>query len=802
MRLRNLFLCLFIALSIPIEIVHAQNNWILAPQINNASDIVITSATTTTLTFNWTDGNQANRIVVMKSGSAVDSNPVNGVSYTASLTFGSGTQIGTGNYVVRIGSGPITVTGLTQGVIYYITVYEFNGSGGNESYLTTNPATGFGAATSTEYQAVLTYATSQGWTLPSVPQQQIASIYVSRLVTSGLWAKKRVIWIFATDGDRNFAKINYKDPGNFTCTEVGTPTFTTNGGFSSADLASYLDTGWKPVTNAGGLYAQNSAHLTAHISGITAVLNNNYVDFGNAGASNNNAIYSQCGMANTNWNIRFNSSTTHGQPYDGFDWGYFLAERRTASSNTLFRQREFVKDNLSSTSTSLTDINLYVCAYNANGTAAAHSPRIVGTLQLGTELGDASAFDDAEYWRDYYQSITGANRPVNHGPFTTYESRLNIIATRDNYQFASDGYNLRWSDDWGATWTIYPFGKAFQYGGTATEQFNKDYSVTGAHIFATGTLLFSTATKMYRSTDGLATTPTTIVPKNTAGSDYTIHTPSNAARPGNYFGSPYIEPVPSTLTSGDEIVVWGTYSNVTQGAAPTNIWYSIDDGVTVKAAYEFGQNTNYRDDGTDDGGTTGTLLGNAGSSIIIRHVHSTVRNPGTLDWYICTGDASGTPAEILWLSMTYNEGADTWGSPSVLYTAPSANEWKSVDIIFDGSDLYFASDGGGTTGVYRTTIANIGVIASATRVLATALAIGGFRFNPSGGFMMVLPLDNYMLVAQNFGSTYFNYPITGADVATCRLLGFSNKDSRGYYKFNVSGGSYNATKKTVWIKEN
>ncbi|QTA78941.1 Immunoglobulin-like fold-containing protein [Desulfonema limicola] len=115
-----------------------------------ASGLSFSGITNNSLTVNWTtNGDGANRIVVMKPGSAIDANPVDGTTYTANATFGSGSQIGTGNYVVYNGTGSsVTVTGLTAGTTYYIAVYEFNGSGGSENYLNALPLTGFQATNS------------------------------------------------------------------------------------------------------------------------------------------------------------------------------------------------------------------------------------------------------------------------------------------------------------------------------------------------------------------------------------------------------------------------------------------------------------------------------------------------------------------------------------------------------------------------------------------------------------------------------------------------------------------------------
>ncbi|MEW6061492.1 MAG: LamG-like jellyroll fold domain-containing protein, partial [Bacteroidota bacterium] len=107
-----------------------------------------TTSNYSTATVRWTNGNGSSHIVVMKQSSAVNSNPVDGTTYTANSAFGSGSQIGSGNYVVAITSGAesaqdsVVVTGLQSNTNYYFAVYEFNGSGGSQNYLTSSSLTG------------------------------------------------------------------------------------------------------------------------------------------------------------------------------------------------------------------------------------------------------------------------------------------------------------------------------------------------------------------------------------------------------------------------------------------------------------------------------------------------------------------------------------------------------------------------------------------------------------------------------------------------------------------------------------
>jgi len=79
-------------------------------------------------TVNWVRGNgTAGVIVVARQGSAVNADPASGTSYTANAIFGSGSQIGTGNYVVYNGTGTsVNVTGLLENTTYHFAVYEYN----------------------------------------------------------------------------------------------------------------------------------------------------------------------------------------------------------------------------------------------------------------------------------------------------------------------------------------------------------------------------------------------------------------------------------------------------------------------------------------------------------------------------------------------------------------------------------------------------------------------------------------------------------------------------------------------------
>jgi trimeric autotransporter adhesin len=107
------------------------------------TSLAFLNTTSVSFTATWANGAGTNHLVVVRSGSAVNATPADGVSYTAATMFGTGSEIGTGNYVVYNGAGnSVTITGLSPATTYHVAVFGFNGSGGTQNYKITTPATG------------------------------------------------------------------------------------------------------------------------------------------------------------------------------------------------------------------------------------------------------------------------------------------------------------------------------------------------------------------------------------------------------------------------------------------------------------------------------------------------------------------------------------------------------------------------------------------------------------------------------------------------------------------------------------
>lgn len=89
------------------------------------------------ISLNWNRGNGDNVLIIAKESETVDGFPQNGSSYTADANFSSGSELGTGNFVVYDGvATSVTVVGLTKGTAYHFAIFEYSST--DYCYLTTS----------------------------------------------------------------------------------------------------------------------------------------------------------------------------------------------------------------------------------------------------------------------------------------------------------------------------------------------------------------------------------------------------------------------------------------------------------------------------------------------------------------------------------------------------------------------------------------------------------------------------------------------------------------------------------------
>lgn len=251
-----------------------------------------------------------------------------------------------------------------------------------------------------------------------------------------------------------------------------------------------------------------------------------------------------------------------------------------------------------------------------------------------------------------------------------------IDSQRDNKAFGFGDQKIFLSEDNSETW---PHSLAFP----------DAENITFSSIQKNGNVLFATRANLFLSTDNLKTYKEITV-KDLDGGNYIPHTPQDPNLPGWYYHS--LDGIHTWDVRGTEMMVWGNYCNVIGGAVPVNIYYSTDQGKTVKIAYSFGQNPKFQEKDARPGAP---LLGNPDNPVICRHIHATVYNPDENAFYSCTGDIDrGHGNECHWLRGTYDPDKDVWDW-KVIISVNSNSRFKSGGINFVDGELYWVADANG-----------------------------------------------------------------------------------------------------------
>jgi CubicO group peptidase (beta-lactamase class C family) len=92
----------------------------------NATGLTTTSLDSTSEQLQWHSGNGTRRLVLLKADSPVDAFPADGIHYLANATFGQGTDLGDGTFVVaNTDTNAVLLKGLDPQRTYYVRVVEY-----------------------------------------------------------------------------------------------------------------------------------------------------------------------------------------------------------------------------------------------------------------------------------------------------------------------------------------------------------------------------------------------------------------------------------------------------------------------------------------------------------------------------------------------------------------------------------------------------------------------------------------------------------------------------------------------------
>lgn len=285
-------------------------------------------------------------------------------------------------------------------------------------------------------------------------------------------------------------------------------------------------------------------------------------------------------------------------------------------------------------------------------------------------------------------------------------------------------------------------------------------------ILRSGNIVFATRSKIYVSADNLKSYREIIV-KSKGGRPYLPHTPNDPRLPGSYFYS--LDGIHTCDVNGREMLIWGNYCNVKHGATPTNIYYSTDQGETVKIAYSFGQNPHFQ----QKGATPKDFLGDPDNPVLCRHVHSVAYNPKENAFYACTGDLTRDKScakECHWLRGTYDAAADSWDW-RVLLSSDANSRYKSSGINFVAGQLYWVADANGPKapnepydrGIFRCDPADLADKSRHTRIFDARYELAAMTIDdrvivvPEYGNQN--PCDTGFIFSPDLGKTWAQYDL-------------------------------------------
>jgi len=361
-------------------------------------------------------------------------------------------------------------------------------------------------------------------------------------------------------------------------------------------------------------------------------------------------------------------------------------------------------------------------------------------------------------------------RPQPAGPYIDYQ--------RDNKAFGFTDTAVFLSQDNARTWPH-------------TTAFPDARKITFSTILKNGNILFATGSRLYLSTDNLKTFHQIMV-KDADGADCVPHKPKNPDQPGWYFHS--LDGAHTWDVNGVEMLVWGNYCNVLGGAAPVNIYYSTDGGLTVKIAYAFGQNSGYTDNGSAGGGSKGELLGDAANPVICRHVHCVAYNPAEDAFYACTGDRDREEGrECHWLRGAYDMKKDKWRW-NVVVSGPSNSRYKSGGINFVDGRLYWVADANGPKphdrGIFMCDPADLARPEAHTMLFNPEYEAANMIIEDgvilSSHYAPASPYSTGFIISPDMGRTWAQYDLK--EFGRRSPVRFHRKNSDGWFRIDLRSG--------------
>jgi hypothetical protein len=181
-----------------------------------------------------------------------------------------------------------------------------------------------------EFQDIVTHAVNNGYTLPADSILVYGDSLITLAKANGWWSKLDIFMCLASPGSKQFALIDWVDPGGADDpAEVGTMTWTAGSGMTGGGSTSnYIQTNYAPSTDAVN-FSQNSASFGGWVTAVQTNGTSKYVFHQPA------RNYYQCDNTMVGaWRVNHLSGTTAGNASASLP-GFVMGSRTASGSCTI-----------------------------------------------------------------------------------------------------------------------------------------------------------------------------------------------------------------------------------------------------------------------------------------------------------------------------------------------------------------------------------------------------------------------------------------------------------------------------------
>jgi hypothetical protein len=238
----------------------------------------------------------------------------------------------------------------------------------------------------------------------STTRQGVVDTLIKGLKTDGVWSKLDRLWLFAAEN----SQAALTDLVGLTlATANGSPTFTTDRGYTGQDLATptaYVDSGYNP--SSGATFTQNSAHISAWSVTNNAASNGGCLMGADTSGGGNSNINLFDTYLDGNVYGRINDAPASGsQGAPGTRQGHWIANRSGASASQVYQNgSNFSSPN--ATSGAVPNTNLFIlCDDNSASGPINGTPNQLAMASAGGSLSSTDASNFYSRLRTYMTAV-------------------------------------------------------------------------------------------------------------------------------------------------------------------------------------------------------------------------------------------------------------------------------------------------------------------------------------------------------------------------------------------------------------